>query len=230
MKLDFELEGGLMQSLEVLATRAEDLKAPCAKWGGYKRKQVKEKIESGEGMPPLAESTLKKRRRTGTSAITRHGELRAGVARRLDARGKRIDGLLQFYRERYTTYVPLDVQQKVARLQARRESINRGLVKAQETAYADRKIGRTQLEARGDKRFPKLASTIRMKVIAKGTSGTVIVRCAAGVIGKTHNEGGPVGNGAEVPSTSFIVLTSKDIEVFKRLLIDHGVSVLSEES
>lgn len=232
MKMDFQLEGGLMQTLEVLAARAEDLAKPCAKWGGYKRKQVKELISSGEGMPPLAESTLEKRRRTRTGRITKHGEIRASAARRLDARGKRISGLLKHYEAKYfglgKFLIPKDVQAKIERLQAQRASINRAIRKAQDTAVADRRSGKTVLEKKGDKRFPKLAQTIRMKVIAKGTSGTVIVRCSAGVIGKVQNEGGAVGNGAEVPETDFLVLTGADIEVFKRILIEHGVAVFQE--
>lgn len=248
MKIGFELQGGLLETLDIAEARAEDLGPPCREWGARKRKRVKEAINSGEGLPPLAESTLAKRRRTGTSQITRHGHLRAGVARRLDARGKRIDGLIRHYEESFgrrhaaagvglarrrggtgaVTVLPPDVQKKVDRLRAQREAINRQIVRAQETHYADRKIGKTLLEKKGDKRFPKLASTIRMTVVAKGAQGTVIVRCAAGIIGKVQNEGGPVGNGAEVPETDFLVLTSEDIEDFKGLLIKHGISIFEE--
>lgn len=273
MKLDFQLAGGLMQSLEVAAARYEDLGPPCRMWGGYKRKQVKEKIASGDGLPPLAESTLAKRRKTRTGRITTHGNLRAGAARRLDASSKRIGGLLKHYEEKYfglgKYLIPKDVQRKVERLKKSRESINRAMAKVRAdagkivvsreeftamrraNARAERglagwqghahdlskyvvqrknQFGKTALETKGDKRFPKLASTIRVSVIAKGTSGTVIVRCAAGIIGKVQNEGGPVGNGAEVPETDFLVLTSADIEVFKGMLIRHGVSVFEAES
>lgn len=249
MKINFTLGGGLLETLDIAETRAEDLGPPCRSWGGYKRAQVKAKIESGD-LPPLAESTLQKRRRTGTSKITRQGHLRAGVARRLDARRARIDGLIRHYEESFgqrqtaagvglarrrggtgaITALPPDVQKKVDRLRAAREAINRQLVKAQETSYADRKTGKTVADKKGDKRFPKLGSTIRMQVVAKGASGTVVVRCSAGVIGKVQNEGGPVGNGAEVPPTDFLVLTSEDIEVFKAKLIKHGISIFEEDA
>lgn len=249
MKIGFALEGGLLESLDIAEVRAEDLGPPCRAWGAYKRKQVKEKINSGEGIPPLAESTLEKRRSTGTSTVTRQGKLRTGAARRLDAKGKRIDGLIKHYEESFgqrqtaagvglarrsggtgaITALPPDVQRKVDRLRKQRAAINRQLVKSQETAYADRKIGKTVAEKKGEKRFPKLAATIRAEVEAKGTRASVTVRSAAGIIGKVQNEGGPVGNGAEVPETDFLVLTSKDVEVFAEKLIDHGVSVFKEE-
>jgi len=40
--------------------------------------------EGGGTWPPFAESTLKKRQRTGTSAITKHGQIRAAEIRRIE--------------------------------------------------------------------------------------------------------------------------------------------------
>lgn len=226
MMIGFELEGGLIESFEAMTERAEDLGPPCRAWGAYKRKEVKARIEAVS--LPLAESTLQKRRQTGTSTVTKHGEIRASAARRLDARGKRIDGLLAFYRKKYLVHTPWDVQQKIDRLQKQRAAINRALVRSQETGYAERRIGKTLAERKGEKRFPKLASTIRMQVVAKGGAAHVVVRSTAGVIGKVQNDGGAVGNGASVPATNFMSLTSTDVEVFKRLLIEHGIGVLTE--
>lgn len=284
MKLGFNIEGGLFETIDILD--GQDLGPPCREWGKGKRDRVKAAIESGEGMPPLAQSTLDKRRRTRTGRFTSRGQLRAPYAKRLDAEKKRLDGLVKFYETKYNaraaaagvgvakaqaSVLPPDVQLKVDRYKARRAKIDAALQKFRADAgkiavtrqeynamkraniraaaglsgwlghehdlskyvvakSADKLYGKTRADKLGDKRFPRLASTIRMKVIAKGNSGTVIVRCAAGVVGLVHNDGGPVGNSASVPATHFLVLTGPDIEDFKRILVQHGVVHFQEET
>lgn len=282
MKLGFQISGGIFETLDILD--GQDLGPPCREWGKWKREAVKAKIESGDGIPPLAESTLEKRRRTRTGRFTQRGQLRTSYAKRLDNEKKRLDGLVKFYETKYSArsaaasvgvakpqaaVLPPDVQQKVERYKARRQQIDAALQKFRADAgkiavtrkeynammkraniraaagltgveqhdlskyviakSADQKYGKTRADKLGDKRFPRLASTIRMKVIAKGNTGTVIVRCAAGVVGLVHNDGGPVGNSASVPATHFIALTGPDIEEFKRILVRHGVVHFAEE-
>jgi hypothetical protein len=283
VKLGFDIGGGLFETIDILD--GQDLGPPCREWGKAKRDRVKAAIESGEGLPPLAQSTLDKRRRTRTGRFTNRGQLRTSYARRLDNEKKRLDGLVKWYETKYsargaaagvgmakaqTAVLPPDVQLKLDRYKARREKINEALQKFRADAgkiavsrreynamkraniraeaglsgwaghehdlskyviakTAEQKYGKTRADKLGDKRFPKLASTIRMKVIAKGNSGTVIVRCAAGVVGLVHNDGGPVGNSASVPATHFLMITGPDIEDFKRILVKHGVVHFQEE-
>jgi hypothetical protein len=129
VKLEFHLEGGLIESLELMGERAADPGPPLRKWGTYKRKEVKALIQSEEGFAPLASSTLLKRQRSRTGRVTRHGHLRSAYAKRLDARSKRIQGLIAWSQRRYLGLGRVlgpsaGIQKKVARWQKELEAIN----------------------------------------------------------------------------------------------------------
>lgn len=233
MTIDFDIGGGLIRSLELMGEAAADIGKPLRQWAADKRKDAKARIESGEGMPPLSPATLEKRQRTGTSKITKHGNIRAGYSKYLDREAKRMRGLIAWAQNRYLGLgrfaMPADIKAKAARWQKRLENLNKQIARAQDTEYQDRKIGKTVFDRKGTKRLAKLPGSIRTWVKAgKDGRGSAVVYSRAGIIGKIHNDGGPAGNGAQIPACNYLRVTSKDVDNLTKRLVEHGVTVLEE--
>lgn len=226
MNITFDLGGGLLESLEILEDRVNDIGPPLRRWGAWKRGLVKDLIASGQ-FAPLAASTLRKRLNTKTGRITKHGTIRASYLKRLDARTKRIKGLIA-WAERKNQLHRASIQKKIASWKKQLESLDRQLRKAQESTFSDRSSGKSVADVKGTTPFPKLGTTIRMKVTAKGAQGACAVGSAAGVIGKIHNEGGTAGHGAVEPPRTFLKLTAQDIKEAKRLLVMYGIAPFTE--
>lgn len=70
-----------MPKLQEAAHNTDEL---MARMGSYVRAISVEKIDSGDGLAPWAESTKKKYEQTGTGKITASGRVRASVAKKLD--------------------------------------------------------------------------------------------------------------------------------------------------
>lgn len=233
MTIDFDIGGGLIRSLELMGEAAADIGKPLRKWAADKRKDAKARIESEEGMPPLSPATLEKRQRTGTSKIAKHGNIRVGYSKYLDREAARMRGLIAWSKRRYLGLgrfaMPADIQAKVARWSKRLDNLNKQIVRAQDTEYQDRKIGKTVFDRKGTKMLPRLPGSIKTWVKAgKDGRGSAVVYSRAGIIGKIHNDGGPAGNGAQIPARRFLELTSKDVDSLTKHLVEHGVTVLEE--
>ncbi len=71
------------QPLHKLVLAADNPRDLLKRVGGFLRSKAKERLQEGEGFPPLASSTRDKYAATRTSAVTKQGKVRAGVQRRM---------------------------------------------------------------------------------------------------------------------------------------------------
>lgn len=228
--LDIPVEG-LVHTLELGVERIEDLKPPLREMGAVLRKEAKEMIRTGQGLPPLAPATLARRLQTGTSRITKHGDLRASYAVAIDRQSKRLFGLEKWAKNRYFGIgkyaLPDDVKVKLARHRAKLEKLNKQLVRAQEQGYQERKTGKSVAKRRGTTRLgQRFAASISTKVLVHGASGTLIVYSKI-KWSAVQNDGGAVGNGATVPACHFLVLRREHLDRFAHILVKHGLGVFT---
>lgn len=224
----------LEDRLRKAAQRGYDLGPLLRSVGKEWKDEAREKIKSGDGMPPLAPATLEKRRHTGTSLVTKFGELRKGRARRLDNESKRIQGLLAHYEKRWlgagTLFVPRDVLDKVEALKKRLANINKQLVRAQESEYALRKTGKSvadRWEARGGgiRLGQRFIGAFFLKAERRGQDWGLLVANHIAWSG-VHNDGGSVGHGSVIPPAHFLVLTPQKLNHLATRLASYLVEPL----
>lgn len=207
------------------------LKKALSSLGKVLRTDTKARVRAGEGYPGLAPSTLEKRAHTGTSLVTKHGEVRKEHAAAIEARVKRLQGYVAWTRKRYLGLgrfmkVPASAQRKIERWQRQLASLNKALIKAQETEYSERKTGKSIYERQHAQNRPllgRIPDTIHSVVHVEGNGGLLWIRSRwkkqAAV--KAHDEGD-----GHVPQRKIFVLAREHIAKFRASLIEHGIGVI----
>lgn len=212
--------------MRAAGARGYDLSPLLKSVGKEWKDEAKEKIRSGQGMPALSPATLEKRQHTGTSLVTKFGELRAGRAKRIDNEIARIKGLLAHYEKRWfgagTLFVPPDVMQKNIALRKRLERLNRQVAGSQQTEYADRKTGKSvadvwERRGGGFRLGQRFVSSLYLKVEQQGQNWALLVASQI-KWSEAQNAGATVGNGATLPPSNFLVLTQEKINYLSRRL------------
>lgn len=215
--MDFRIDySQLEERFRAAAQRGYNLAPLLNSVGKEWKDEAREKIRSGEGMPPLAPATLEKRQHTGTSLVTKHGQLRRGRARAIDNEIARIKGLLTHYEKRWfglgTLAVPADVRQKVEGMRRRLAALNKQLSRSQESEYAERKIGKTVADKRGTTRLgQRFISSLFLKVERRGRDWALLVASFI-AWSEAQNAGATVGHGAVIPPTWFLKLTQEKVD------------------
>ncbi len=207
--------------------RGYDLAPLLKDVGKVWKDEAREKIRTGEGMPPLSPATIEKRQHTGTSLITKHGDVRASRAREIESNVKRLQGSLAWANRRYFGLgrfvgMPEKMRKRVARWQRELASLNRQLAKAQEGQYAERKTGKSVADrwskrGGGFRLGQRFISSLYLKVERHGQDWALLVASYI-AWSDAQNKGGTVGHGSVLPPTYFLVLTAAKVDYLTRRL------------
>lgn len=216
------LEGPL-ERLRKMAAHAQDLQPLYKRWGGYLRKEAKDRIESGQGFSPLAESTQKRLQHTRKSAITTQGNVRQSYAKRLAVqlnrqvkRDKLDEGVLDDLKD----LVRGGRQALTMDLSDRRAKALVRLQQQLKQAQAGQRVGGNRRQSEHHHILGKLGNSLK----AQGTKTEAIAESRI-PWSQVHNEGGTVGHGAQVPARPFLLLTAES----KRTLAQMAVQYLTGE-
>ena len=198
----------LLAKLQEAAKNTDEL---MQRMGSYVRAVAVEKIDSGEGLAPWAESTRKKYEQTGTSKITASGRVRASAAKKLDQTFRR-KGNDEARRELRAVLGGSSVKPKnktVASLQRKLDRAKQQLAKG----------GSVNIGAKKAEKHKLLGSLGRaFSVKASATLATVVNNVPfSGVL----QEGGTVGNGARLPERRFLEVSSEVRRRLANITLDH---------
>ena len=191
----------LLAKLQEAARNTDEL---MQRMGGYVRAVAVEKIDSGEGLAPWAESTRKKYESTGTSKITASGRVRASVAKKLDQTFRR-KGNDQARQELRAVLSGSSIKPKnktVASLQRKLDRAKQQLAKGKAVNIGAKKAEKHKLLGSRGRAFSVKASSSQASVTNNVPFSGVLL------------EGGTVGNGARLPERRYLEVSS---EVRRRL-------------
>ena len=231
-ELKFDIDG-LQETIRLSEQQITGarLKKPLSALGKVLRTDTKARIASGDGYPPLAENTVTKRQRTGTSLITKHGGVRKIKEANIERTVKRLQGYIAWTKNRYFGLgrflkMPAAAEKKIKRWQRQLEQLNAALVRAQDTAYVDRKIGKTVHEKASGRLLGRIPDTIHFLVQVGDTGGVLFLRSRwrkqAAV--RAHDQGD-----GHVPRRQIFKLTTEHIRKFRVILVEHGLAVWNGE-
>jgi phage gpG-like protein len=179
--------------------------------GSYVRAVSVEKIDSGDGLAPWAESTKKKYENTGTGKITASGRVRASVAKKLDQTFRR-KGNDEARRELRAVLSGSSVKPKnktVAALQRKLDRAKKQLAKG----------GKVNIGAKKAEKHKLLGSLGRaFSVKSTATLATIINNVLFSGVLLT---GGTVGNGARLPERRFLEVSSEVRRRLANITLDH---------
>jgi len=241
---------GLVAALREAHERQADLAPILRAHGKEMRAEAREIIDSGEGMPPLAESTVERRSHVGKDRITQHGAIRASVAKRLVNQQKRLEGLKRWHEARYLGLGRLAsgaVRDKIAKLERSQERLKvlagagtlrqikaqRETLAVQAAAAPDdkklaRKLGamdrliarRSELRQPASKLLGRLPSTLFYTVKRRGQDFLLLVASRWNQAG-VHNDGD-----GHVPRRRFLTLTQRRVDLITRDIVRHVLEPL----
>ena len=187
-----------------IAERAGEAKPVLRQWGAFLKAGARQAFV--DKAPPLAASTLEKQTRTGTSAVTGHGKVRAAYAGQLDHKLRRSGS--DEARQELRRVLSGDLTRSA---QGNRtvDRLRRRLAQAQAARAQGIKIatGKSIAERRGGQRGGKLANAFKVDV--RGLSVKVLNMARYSLI---HDEGGTVGNGAKLPPWNFMQISDGGAE------------------
>jgi len=199
--------------LKLLAERAANPQGLLKQFGAFIRAEAQDRIASGEGMAPWADSTRRKYEAEGTGAITSRARVRLSYARKLSTYLKRTgaedarEQLRKLYRGgrvEETTSKPIERLQK--RLdRARKTKAKGGAVN----------VGKTKAERRSV--LGQLVKTFSSKLRTK--TRIAVVNYAG--FSAVQNDGGQVGNGSTLPSRKFLEVTERARRWMAQKTIDY---------
>ena len=185
----------LLAKLQEAARNTDEL---MMRMGSYVRAVSVEKIDSGDGLAPWAESTKKKYENTGTGKITASGRVRASVAKKLDQTFRR-KGNDEARRELRAVLGGSSVKPKnktVAALQRKLERAKQQLAKGGSVNIGKRKAEKHKLLGSLGRAFSVKASSSQATVINNVPFSGVLL------------EGGTVGGGARLPARRYLEVSS----------------------
>lgn len=189
--------------LERLMSRATSPGAVLRQAAGYLKLEAQQKISSAEGFPPWAESTRKRYEQQGTGKITAAGNVRSSYARRLDVYLRRKGG--DEARDQLRQLLTGPKLQAGAALDPSLERLRRGLARAEEQRKRGRRVNIGKRKAEKHTMLGQLVKTWAHRMTSRTS---ILLRNYAGFSG-VQNDGGTVGNGAEVPSRKFLEITAE---------------------
>ena len=204
-------KAGSVELLAKLQEAARNTDELMQRMGSYVRAVAVEKIDSGEGLAPWAESTRKKYEQTGTSKITASGRVRASVAKKLDQtfRKKGNDQARQELRAVLSGSSVKPKNKTVAALQ-------RKLDRAKQQLAAGKTVNIGAKKAEKHKLLGSLGRAFSVKASSSQASVTNNVPFS-GVL----QEGGTVGNGARLPERRFLEVSSEVRRRLASITLDH---------
>lgn len=210
MKVTVKRSGELLHNL---AERAKSPKDLLKRFGGYLRAAAKEKIESGEGMAPWAESTRKKYEHTGTAKVTAQGRVRTSYARKLDQQlGRKGQHEVRSELRRILSGKRTDDSSSrvIRTLQRRIDRANKAISEGKAV-----NIGKRKSETR--KLLGRLGSAFTVKL--NGDTSVVVENIVG--YSAVQNEGGQVGNGAVLPERRFLEITQRARQWMAQTTLDY---------
>jgi hypothetical protein len=178
-------KAGSVDLLAKLQEAARNTNELMMRMGSYVRAVSVEKIDSGDGLAPWAESTKKKYENTGTGKITASGRVRASVAKKLDQtfRRKGNDEARQELRAVLGGSSITPKNKTVASLQRKLErakqqlakggSVNIGKRKARSTSYSAALGGHSASRHRRRRPLSPTTSRFRVSSLKAAPSATV---------------------------------------------------------
>lgn len=170
-------------------------------WGKYMRAAARDRIRSGEGMAPLAASTVHKYNVTRTAKVTARGNVRTSYAKALGAQLKSkwavndLDELMQLQRGKSPSAPAVLGGTSKAVTNLRKQ-----LTKYKATG---KRVGGNRRKIQGHKLLGKLAQAFTFNI----TGSAVVITNHIPWSG-VHNLGGKVGNGATLPARPFLFFSS----------------------
>ena len=211
---------GFERLFQVNIERLSDLGKPLRELGAFLRGDAREKFSEersreGKQWKPLANSTQERLQQTTRSPVTIAGKVREKYKQQVSSYLKR--------RQKAGTYTA-QLGQEFYRLthggspdEAVDESVKNSFKRLR------RELGKTSAQRRKGSRqskthkiLGKLYTMLRARVLKTGVVVGILNDSPLAV----HNEGGPVGNNAEVEGRTFIELLMSDLEWFTERLQD----------
>lgn len=198
----------LLAKLQEAARNTDEL---MMRMGSYVRAVSVEKIDSGDGLAPWAESTKKKYENTGTGKITASGRVRASVAKKLDQTFRR-KGNDEARRELRAVLSGSSIKPKNKTV----ASLQRKLDRAKQQLATGKAVNIGAKKAEKHKLLGSLGRAFSVK--ASATLATVVNNVPfSGVL----QEGGTVGNGARLPERRYLEVSSEVRRRLADITIDH---------
>jgi phage gpG-like protein len=204
-------KAGSVEILAKLQEAAKNTDELMQRMGSYVRAVAVEKIDSGEGLAPWAESTKKKYESTGTSKITASGRVRASVAKKLDQTFRR-RGNDEARRELRAVLGGSSIKPKnrtVASLQRKLDRAKQQLARGGSVNIGKRKAEKHKLLGSLGRAFSVKASSSQATVINNVPFSGVLLT------------GGTVGNGARLPERRYLEVSSEVRRRLADITIDH---------
>jgi len=198
----------LLAKLQEAARNTDEL---MMRMGSYVRAVSVEKIDSGDGLAPWAESTKKKYESTGTSKITASGRVRASVAKKLDQTFRR-KGNDEARRELRAVLGGSSIKPKnrtVGALQRKLERAKQQLAKGKAVNIGAKKAEKHKLLGSLGRAF-SVKSTATLATIINNVPFSGVLQ-----------EGGTVGNGARLPERRFLEVSSEVRRRLANITLDH---------
>lgn len=201
------------QLLDGMEAGFRDWAGILREWGKYLRRKANQRFaEQGPGWPGLAESTTEGREHRFTGRITKYGKVRASYEKN---RARQIKGqiLRALKRGEGRGLKGKTLGQTLGRYHQTTAALKRAAEKQAAKKQEKRRSGKTVAEQQQNR---PILGRLRSSLIAKLDGRNAIVESRA-PWSSVHNEGGTVGNGAQVPERQFLVIDDEDPEELRRI-------------
>lgn len=203
----------LDEKLDTLAESAADLTVPLRMFGGYLKRRARARYDA-QNFTPLAAATRERRERRAVGVMENKlkRELR-GAERR--ARKKQLDEAAGPVEE------TSGIRNRRAVLEAFRREHGRGLLEAAEfqplsvRQAASLKERTARQVVRSTRILGALGRSLYFEV---GEGKVTLTEGTAAEWSEVQNDGGTVGNGAQLPARTIVVLEANDLEVLRSIL------------
>lgn len=204
-------KSGSVEILAKLQEAAKNTDELMQRMGSYVRAVAVEKIDSGDGLAPWAESTKKKYEQTGTGKITASGRVRASVAKKLDQtfRKKGNESARQELRAVLSGSSIKTKNKTVAALQRKLDRAKQQLAKGGKVSIGAKKAEKHKLLGSLGRAF-SVKSTATLATITNNVPFSGVLQ-----------EGGTVGNGARLPERRFLEVSSEVRRRLANIALDH---------
>ena len=232
---------GLQHKFETLAEKSQDLKPALAKFGAHLKNKAKQKIAE-QDFPPLADSTLQKRRQTGLRTL--RGKLERDL-RKAQGRASKVSLSGKFTKIKGVVTDTLKVEYRETRGVQTRKAV---LAEFQrQTKQRQGLTARMDLKPLSVKQLAGLGSRVDRAVarqVAKPILGGLDRGLKAKIAGSSvtvtdetrgkwsevHNKGGTAGHDAKEPKREFLKLEDSDKKVFADILKEHHLAAFDQDA
>jgi phage gpG-like protein len=204
------------QLLDGLEAGFRDWEGILREWGKYLRRKANQRFaEQGPGWPGLAKSTIEDREHRYTGRITKFGKVRASYEKN---RARQIKGqiLRALRRGEGRGLKGKTLGQTLGRYHQTTAALKRAAERQAKKKMEARRSGKTVAARQQEQRRPILGR-LRSSLEAKSGDGRNVIVESRAPWSSVHNEGGTVGNGAQVPERQFLVIDDEDPEMLRRI-------------